>query len=116
MRSDDLCPFCSGCEDCLHLFISCPRAQSFWSYLRFDLATVVDIEQLWLANPFQETNQQIRTTLLTCVLWNVWKCRNAKVFRSEDESNLRVATRCHDDLLLWSNRSSKASVKEKLVE
>ncbi|KAF8687431.1 hypothetical protein HU200_043123 [Digitaria exilis] len=116
MRTDASCPFCPDGEDCLHLFLSCPRAQSFWTHLQLDLTAVIDIEQMWIVNPFLESNQRIRTTVLTCTLWNLWKCRNAKVFRSEDESNLQVAARCHDDLLLWSNRCSTASDKSKLVE
>lgn len=61
------------------------------------------MEKLWLANPLLETRQSIRTTILTCVLYNVWKCHNAKVFTSKDESNSQIASGCHDDLLLWSH-------------
>nr|TKW20488.1 hypothetical protein SEVIR_4G091900v2 [Setaria viridis] len=78
MRSDDLCPFCSEREDCFHLFISCLRSESFWSFLRLDLRTLSPangVEQLWTANPVQEQIQKVRTTVLTCVLWNIWKCR-----------------------------------------
>ncbi|KAF8647662.1 hypothetical protein HU200_065299 [Digitaria exilis] len=115
MRPDDQCPFCSGKEDCLHLFISCPRAQSFWSYLVLDVASISNINQLWQDNPLQEASPRVRTAVLTCVLWNIWKCRNAKVFRSQDETNSQIANRCRDDLLLWSNRSKAPSDTEKLV-
>ncbi|KAF8649208.1 hypothetical protein HU200_064403 [Digitaria exilis] len=90
--------------------------KTFWAHLHIDLTTVTSVEQIWTANLFLESNQRIRTTILTCVLWNVWKCRNAKVFRSVDETNLHIATRCHDDLLLWSNRCSTDADKAKLVE
>ncbi|RCV17972.1 hypothetical protein SETIT_3G263400v2 [Setaria italica] len=116
MRPDDLCPFCSEQEDCSHLFISCPRTKSFSASLSIDLSEMThvhDIEQLWIANPFLEPNQRVRTTVLTCVLWNVWKCRNAKVFRGEDETNARISRRCYDDLRL--NRCFSSSDKNKLI-
>ncbi|KAF8691164.1 hypothetical protein HU200_000177 [Digitaria exilis] len=108
MRADDQCPFCSEREDCLHLFISCPRARNFWAYLNLDVTSISNMEQLWHENPLQEPNQNIRTAILTCVLWNIWKSRNAKIFRSQDESNSQISARCRDDLLLWSHRSKTA--------
>ncbi|KAF8720921.1 hypothetical protein HU200_023324 [Digitaria exilis] len=115
MGADDRCPFCTEKEDCSHLFISCGRARSFWSSINLYLASVTDVENLWIVNPFSEPNQRVRTTLLICVCWNIWKCRNAKVFRSEDEINLHIASRCRDDLLLWSNRCSSPSDKAKII-
>lgn len=115
MRPDGECPFCSGLEDCSHLFLSCPRARSLWSHLNFDLTMVYDIEQVWSTNPLQELDQRIRSTVLTCILWNLWKCRNAKVFRSEDDSNAQITTRCRDDLLLWSLRCNTLVDKRKTL-
>lgn len=90
MHSDGQCPLiCISEEDCLHLFVFCMRSRSFWSFIGFDLASLpsaLGVTQLWTENPFQENNSRISSTVLTCVLWNVWKCRNAKVFRQEDET------------------------------
>ncbi|OEL13058.1 hypothetical protein BAE44_0025929, partial [Dichanthelium oligosanthes] len=41
---------------------------------------------------------------LICILWNLWKCRNSKVFRHQDASNRHVSRHCRDDLLLWPYR------------
>ena len=74
------------------------------------------VEQLWLENPLQENNSRIKSTILTCLLWNIWKCRNAKVFRQEDEPNAVIAKRCREDLILWSNRCSSPSERIKIAE
>ncbi|KAF8685954.1 hypothetical protein HU200_043879 [Digitaria exilis] len=118
MRSDGNCPFCSESEDCFHLFLSCPRSKSFWSFLAMDLGSLLPangMEQLWTVNPIQEHNQRIRATVLTCILWNIWKCRNAKVFRGEDEANGQIARRCFDDLL-WSHRCNSPTDRDRIVE
>ena len=65
---------------------------------------------------FQENDRRVASTILTCVLWNIWKCRNAKVFRHDDESNLQLSRRCHEDLVLWSHRCSSSVGKMRLVE
>ena len=64
----------------------------------------------------QESNARIKSTILTCLLWNIWKCMNAKVFRQEDEVNSVIAQRCKVDLVLWSYRCSSPSDKMKIIE
>ncbi|KAF8753187.1 hypothetical protein HU200_011850 [Digitaria exilis] len=72
MRADDHCPFCTGQEDCSHLFITCARAQSFWSSLNLDLASVAEVESVWNANPFSEPNQRLNTTLSLIVFAGIY--------------------------------------------
>ncbi|KAF8667667.1 hypothetical protein HU200_052874 [Digitaria exilis] len=74
------------------------------------------MEQLWTVKPIQEHNQRIRATVLTCILWNIWKCRNDKVFGGEDEANGQIARRCFDDLLLWSHRCNSPMDRDRIVE
>jgi hypothetical protein len=59
-----------------------------------DLASLpanLGVDKLLVVNTFQEHNSRICSTVLTCILWNVWKCRNVKVFRHEDETNLMIS-------------------------
>ena len=113
------CPFCTAEEDCFHLSIGCTRSRNFWTFIGLDLASLPEalgVDQLWIVNPFQENDRRIASTILICVLWNIWKCRNMEVFRNEDESNLLLSRRCHEDLVLWSNRCSSSAGRLKLVE
>jgi len=54
----------------------------------------------------QESNSRIKSTILLCILWNRWKCRNMKVFRHEDGTNVVIHKDCNEDLMLWSNECS----------
>jgi len=119
MHNNGECPFCTAEENCFHLFIGCTRSRNFWTFIGLDLASLPEalgVDQLWIVNPFQENDRRIASTILICVLWNIWKCRNMKVFRNEDESNLLLSRRCHEDLVLWSNRCSSSAGRLKLVE
>ena len=119
MHSTGQCPFCTAEEDCFHLFISCPRSGSFWNFIGLQSGSLLHslgVEQLWTVNPLMERCPRIRSTVITCILWNVWKCRNAKVFRSEDETNLMISRRCGEDLSLWSHRCPSPTAKSRLLE
>ena len=45
------CHFCAADEDVPHLFLYCPRAQSFWCLLGVDSSSIPSIERLW-STPF----------------------------------------------------------------
>ncbi|GJM84522.1 hypothetical protein PR202_ga00202 [Eleusine coracana subsp. coracana] len=110
------CPFCLLPEDTEHLFLHCARVASFWTSIRVPPPAVVQIESLWDTIPeLQSMSSKIRSTFLTCFLWNIWKCRNSKVFRHEDESNLTIARRIHEDLALWSHRCTKSHDRSLLM-
>ena len=119
MHPTGQCPFCSAEEDCFHLFISCSRSNNFWAFIGLHTESLLHnlgVEQLWMVNPLMERCPRIRSTVITCVLWNIWKCRNAKVFRSEDETNLMISRRCREDLVLWSHRCYSLADKHRLLE
>ncbi|OEL37208.1 hypothetical protein BAE44_0001773, partial [Dichanthelium oligosanthes] len=44
-----------------------------------------------LSWPLLEQNSQINSTVMICMLWNIWKCRSARVCKHEDESNLKIS-------------------------
>ncbi|KAL6644549.1 hypothetical protein ACP70R_016157 [Stipagrostis hirtigluma subsp. patula] len=116
MNDSKQCPFCPLDEDICHLFLKCPRAVSIWQEIGLNITGSVDrVEQLWDAIPsLHAYNHRIQSTVLNAVLWNIWKCRNSKVFRLEDESNLSVLLRCHDDLALWIHRCDKPEDRDSL--
>ena len=115
IQSDRVCPFCSSDEDCFHLFIDCPRSKSFWSFIGLDLSSLQDDMGVDQVDLFQENNRRISSTVIICVLWNIWKCRNAKVFRQLDEENLMISRRCIEDLALWANRCSSSADNLKVI-
>lgn len=56
---------------------------------------------------------RLRSTILTAVLWNIWKKRNANVFRGELFSVLHCIA---DDLLVWSYCCKDPSDKNYLID
>ena len=93
-------------EDVVHLFLHCQRAVSFWSALGLDSKDFLQVESLWsatLAGPGWPSSK-LRSTVLTCLFWNFWKCRSALVFNSELQTNTVIFCRCVADLQLWQCR------------
>ncbi|TVU19476.1 hypothetical protein EJB05_35627 [Eragrostis curvula] len=88
------CPFCGQNEDVPHLFLFCRRARLFWQVILAD-PLPDSIEQLWDCNLIGPglASGKLKSTVLTVILWNIWKCRNAKVFRNEEEVNRSVLGR-----------------------
>ncbi|TVU34343.1 hypothetical protein EJB05_16174, partial [Eragrostis curvula] len=105
MRDSGECPFCTPSEDIGHLFLRCPRAISIWHALGLPTPhSDRTLEELWQnLGALNSTKPKIRSAVLMVILWNIWKCRNAKIFRHEDESNSSVVARCIEDQTLWSN-------------
>ena len=100
------CTFCNLPEDTEHLFLHCPRAQSFWGAIGVTSSNLLQIEALWeIALPGPTCSSlQTRSTVLTGLLLNLWKCRNAQVFDHVQEANFVVFARCASDFCLWQNR------------
>ena len=75
-----LCNFCGAEEDVPHLFLHCPRAQNFLLLLGIHSNHVSSIELLYSTNYPGPTipNQIVRSTIIACFLWNVWKCRTTR--------------------------------------
>ena len=104
--NDGFCTFCNLPEDTEHLFLHCPRAQSFWGSIGVTSSNLLQIEALWeIALPGPTCSSlQTRSTVLTGLLLNLWKCRNAQVFDHVQEANFVVFARCAPDFCLWQNR------------
>ena len=94
-----------------HLFLLCHQAQEFWSTLGLSVSSITSIESLWnapLPGP-SIPNQKLRSTILTAILWNIWKRRNALVFRNEHETCHVALRRCA--VYLWRHRMQNAQAK-----
>ncbi|XP_039853428.1 uncharacterized protein LOC120711831 [Panicum virgatum] len=100
-NNSGLCPLCAVPEDVRHLFLFCPRAKEIWAVIGLPGLSVGDVESLWgisLPGPNID-NGKVRSTL-----WNIWKRRNALVFRLEEETCVFTLRRCSADLQLWRHR------------
>lgn len=100
-----------------HLFLRCARAQIAWTALGLLSKATTPLYQveegLWsFALPVSPAI--FDSVVIAAVLWNLWKCGNAKAFRQENESNFQVLRRCADDLLLWPHRCRNVGYKQQI--
>ena len=95
------CPFCSHCGSIAHLLFGCQHLAPLW--LALD-SLCPDAPQGLLQAWEGEWNNKTRSTFLLVVLPNIWKRRNAKVFRNMHLGLHDIASSAADDLRLWSHR------------
>lgn len=75
------CIFCNEIENINHLFFECTVAKQIWTlaseFLSLELGTdYLSIAKFWLAN----NKHMALNSICACVLWNMWKFRNAFIF------------------------------------
>ncbi|OEL23415.1 hypothetical protein BAE44_0015564, partial [Dichanthelium oligosanthes] len=84
---DAQCPFCSQTETQEHLLLHCYHAQQVWSAA--GMPAIAQFDQL---------------SVMTAILWNIWKHRNAKVFGNHLLPIAQVVHLVADDFTLWAHR------------
>jgi hypothetical protein len=99
------CPVClAPLETANHIFLHCPFTRRFWDKIGVQLPPEPDVRRLFeLAAPVAVPPDNAATFMLLC-LWNVWKHRNAVVFREQQPSLPLLLQRCRDDAHLWCAR------------
>ncbi|TVU05673.1 hypothetical protein EJB05_48845, partial [Eragrostis curvula] len=65
---------------------------------------------------FATTETKICSVVIIVFLWIIWKCRNTKIFRHDDEANNLVAAKCRDDLALWPHRCGRPEGRALMLE
>nr|TKW40343.1 hypothetical protein SEVIR_1G239301v2 [Setaria viridis] len=69
------------------------------------------VEQLWQQHLLAMLDAPIRSTIITCILWNIWKARKARVFEHTDINPPGILRRTAADLQLWSHRAPPSSLR-----
>ncbi|KAG2637669.1 hypothetical protein PVAP13_2NG532203 [Panicum virgatum] len=98
------CVSCGQLEDQLHIFFSCPRAAQ----------VCLQVPDLWAHQVFRDNTQKDRSTIITCILWNIWKARNQKAFDNVETPARGVLRGFINDLSLWLFRAKNPSCKAAL--
>lgn len=100
------CAFCGAHEDQDHLLLRCPRARRVWCLLGWDTAPhLSSFRELWDYRELPDgTEPPARSAVITAVLWNLWKGRNALVFNSVHVPPHHTILVTASDLDLWKHR------------
>lgn len=108
------CVMCSNTqiESITHVLFQCPYAVNCWSH---QVARILDTKLTCQANSLEEIVHQswkmIRAQRrmhkkewmcrFICVAWEIWKQRNAVIFREQRLSSKFLAERCRLQMKLW---------------
>ena len=113
-----LCQYCGAYEDQDHLLLRCPLARGLLNYIGWNIAPhLTSFRELWDLPYFSdEASPRTRSTIITAVLWNVWKARNSVVFSSLFPTAADTRLAILQDLRLWSIRMRSPSDKAYLHE
>ena len=99
------CPVCEGSvETPNHLFFECTFAQSFWAEVGLRVPVDADVCQLHSYPSLLAVPATTGSTFLLLCCWELWKHRNAVVFREQRPSLPLLIGACRREARLWSNR------------
>ncbi|KAM0908011.1 hypothetical protein ACQ4PT_015727 [Festuca glaucescens] len=115
------CPLCMrSLETSVHLMIECPLAQQIWhtlvawqncegvtTALQSKPCSISAFRESWMeATPAEHKKGVGSLLILTC--WNIWRERNARIFRDKQCSVLQISRCIKDEAQEWAFAGAKA--------
>ncbi|OEL26842.1 hypothetical protein BAE44_0012140, partial [Dichanthelium oligosanthes] len=107
-------PTCYLCdqeaETCDHIFVHCSYAKHLWWQIlqalgvaRASQANTLTLPEWWehTRNLFTGTRKKGYDSLFTLVVWQLWKERNAQLFRSTEATVQQLLTSLKQEMELW---------------
>ncbi|CAN6236336.1 unnamed protein product [Urochloa humidicola] len=103
------CEACGAVENLPHLFMQSRRAMSVWSMLGVpEVHNLEDVRLLWDSTLVSSLEPRLRSTILTVILWNIWKGRNDMVFDHIELPTPLLFRRMANDLSFWQRGASSS--------
>lgn len=105
---DQTCEVCSHSDETPdHIVGGCQPAIDFWQRLNFTEMQHVQVDTLHTVSPDGRVPRDEFFAFLALCCWQLWKARNAKVFRQETLSVDQVLAGCQATAELWRFRLSR---------
>jgi len=105
-------PVCEICnltdETPEHIIHGCSLGKEIWLRLNLQSTISMDLGQLHTLANHTATGIPELPSFIALVCWQVWKARNAKVFRNEEQYVDRVLLDCRSGAELWQYRFPRA--------
>ena len=103
--SNALCEICSEADETLeHIIFGCTTARNFWAAIGITMTLGQSIEDLHRVPCPQGIPKQGFQTLMALACWQLWKRRNAVVFRDERPSLNQLLGSCKSEAEQWRVR------------
>jgi len=101
---DATCQVCNASEETPdHIIGGCAIAVSFWKRLNLNSMVGIQHQNLPSVTPSPGILVDEFPAFLALACWEIWKLRNAKVFRQENVSAVQLLSRCKSAAQLWSH-------------
>lgn len=105
IEEEVVCPICcSPCETANHVIFGCSFAQSFWAASNCRFPADADVRNMHAYTLPPSVPVAMASTYFLLCCWNMWKHRNAVVFRERPPSLPDLLRSCRDDAHLWRVR------------
>jgi hypothetical protein len=99
------CPLCDATlETASHMALHCPVAARFWSTIGVEVPQDAHVRDLHLLPMPPSITVETAPAFTQLCCWQLWKQRNAAVFRGTAPSLPLLLKLCRDDATLWRGR------------
>jgi hypothetical protein len=103
--SGALCPICDHPEETAsHIVFACPFAVRFWDVIGCRFPPGADVRSLHELVTAAAVPLTTASTFVLLCCWNLWKHRNAVVFRDQRPNLQGLLALCRSDAELWRTR------------
>ena len=115
-----LCKLCNQVQETgAHLLFKCRFTTRIWSSIKTwlglhdvmpsDWQHLPTVKDWWMEVINKKApNRKAMMSLAMLVSWEIWKERNARVFRHHSSTNAMVVTRIKDEAIMWGLARAKA--------
>ncbi|CAN6169230.1 unnamed protein product [Urochloa humidicola] len=112
-----LCTYCGSHETQHHITLRCPGALQVWKAIGWNAAGyLASFRDLWSMPQIEDMPPKVASAVVTAVLWNIWKRRNALAFDRAPMLLSVVLRAIVADLRLWSHRLRSVHHRQTLCE
>jgi hypothetical protein len=100
-----LCEVCEQADETPeHIINGCPIAMQFWAKIGVTMAPDFTVTELYKINRPSNVPQQEFGAFIALSCWQLWKTRNALVFRNERTSTQQLLLACMREAEQWRAR------------
>lgn len=106
--SDAICEICSEAEETAeHIIFHCNIARNFWAAMGITVLPGQKVEDIHTIPCPPGIHQQGFETMMALACWQLWKRRNAVIFRDERASPNQLLSSCKSEAEQWRVRMPK---------